>query len=439
MWLALLLTTLATRPLVPIDETRYVTVAWEMWQRGDFLVPHLNGLPYSHKPPLLFWLMHGGWWLFGVNEWWPRLVPALAALANVALVRQLAKRLWPEEEAAAELSPWILSGFLAWAFYSTAVLFDMLVVCGVLGVLYGLVLARDERPFLGFSLAALGTCFGLFAKGPVVLAFALPPILLGPWWARGVRPWRWGLGGLGALAAAVLGILAWALPAARAGGEAYSRAILWGQTADRVVAATAHPEPFWWYAAVLPLMLLPFSLWPALWRRLRPLTLADSGVRLCLAATVPSLLVMSLISAKQPHYLLAALPPLALVAARAAPPGTRRLALAAPAFFCILHLVAMPYLAAQVELHPIAGQLAQLERRGVPIAHRGIYHGQFHFLGRLEQPFEILLTDGEARAWLASHPDGALIAYYREAPPPWLGALDFAQPFRGQRVGIFHP
>jgi len=60
-------TALSTRTYFPIDETRYVGVAWEMWLRGDFLVPHLNGEPYSHKPPLLFWLFQAGWWLFGVT------------------------------------------------------------------------------------------------------------------------------------------------------------------------------------------------------------------------------------------------------------------------------------------------------------------------------------------------------------------------------------
>lgn len=42
------------RPLAPIDETRYVAVAWEMWQSGDFLVPTKNFELYTHKPPLLF-------------------------------------------------------------------------------------------------------------------------------------------------------------------------------------------------------------------------------------------------------------------------------------------------------------------------------------------------------------------------------------------------
>ena len=54
LWLLLILTSLVTRGFLPVDETRYVSVAWEMWLRHDFLVPHLNGAVYSHKPPLLF-------------------------------------------------------------------------------------------------------------------------------------------------------------------------------------------------------------------------------------------------------------------------------------------------------------------------------------------------------------------------------------------------
>ena len=85
-WFALAVAALFLRPLWPVDETRYVAVAWEMWQRGDFWVPYLNDAPYSHKPPLLFWLMQAGWALFGVNEWWPRLLSPLFALLSMPLM-----------------------------------------------------------------------------------------------------------------------------------------------------------------------------------------------------------------------------------------------------------------------------------------------------------------------------------------------------------------
>lgn len=49
-WGLLAAVSLASHTLLPIDETRYATVAWNMWQRGDLLVPWLNGGPYSDKP-----------------------------------------------------------------------------------------------------------------------------------------------------------------------------------------------------------------------------------------------------------------------------------------------------------------------------------------------------------------------------------------------------
>ena len=61
LWLAVVVAALFSRTLWPVDETRYASVAWEMWLRGDLLVPHLNGETYSHKPPLLFWLIQLGW------------------------------------------------------------------------------------------------------------------------------------------------------------------------------------------------------------------------------------------------------------------------------------------------------------------------------------------------------------------------------------------
>jgi len=94
-WAVLAVASIWLRPLWPVDETRYASVAWEMWLRGDFLVPYINGEPYSHKPPLLFWLIQFGWALFGVNDWWPRLVAPLCVLASVPLLLRLGRLLWP--------------------------------------------------------------------------------------------------------------------------------------------------------------------------------------------------------------------------------------------------------------------------------------------------------------------------------------------------------
>ncbi|HEX7970732.1 MAG TPA: glycosyltransferase family 39 protein, partial [Thiobacillus sp.] len=115
----LLLATLAvvallTRPVTPIDETRYLSAAWEMWLRGDFLVPFKNGEPYSHKPPFMFWMFQAGWAVFGVNEWWPRLVLPLFSAGALLLTYLLARRLWPQHDGLGGQAALVLASALLW-------------------------------------------------------------------------------------------------------------------------------------------------------------------------------------------------------------------------------------------------------------------------------------------------------------------------------------
>jgi 4-amino-4-deoxy-L-arabinose transferase-like glycosyltransferase len=341
LWLVLVAAALAARPAFPVDETRYLAVAWEMWQRGDFLVPHLNGVPYSHKPPLLFWLIHLGWAVFGVNDWWPRLLPALLALTAVMLTARLARRLWPGEPEIARLSAWLLFGSLAWVVYTVALLFDMLLVCSVLLGVVGLArAARTPDDTSGWTMVGAAVAIGLLAKGPVIWLHLLPLALAAPWWQEAVRggassgqaPGRassW----YGRLALAVgsgcLVALLWALAAAWRGGEDYARELLWGQTEGRLVHAFAHARPVYWYLLWLPFVLFPWSLWPTFWRALlgRRQQLSDPAPtqadwRLFAAWLVPPFVGLSLISGKQIHYLLPLLPAVCLLGARALkPPG----------------------------------------------------------------------------------------------------------------------
>jgi 4-amino-4-deoxy-L-arabinose transferase-like glycosyltransferase len=501
----------ALRPILPIDETRYVSVAWEMWLRGDFLVPYLNGLPYSEKPPLLFWLIHLGWWAFGVNGWWPRLVPALFALANLFLTGALARRLWPDRQEAARRVPAVLLGFFLWGLYTTLILFDMLVTFCVLLALLGVYEARMRGGLRPWLLAGTALGMGLLAKGPVVLVAPLCVCLLEPWWGRDLpRPagsgarGRWWLGLAVAVAVAAAVALAWALPAAAAGGETYGRAILLTQTEERIVRSFAHQRPWWWYLPLLPLFAFPYSLWPPLWKtaaRMRPGRL-DTGQRFCLAWFLPGLALLSVISGKQPHYLLPLCPALALLGTRLldeAPAVHRRhvlLPLAAlalvgavllggpllarqlrlpswasdvsPGFGLLLLLVAGGFVAGfprifpgrpaaptlislvflvvlhlgfasaprqAFDLGPMAGYLAELQRQGRPIAFVEFYHGQFHFLGRLERPFEVI-HGGSEYIWLLGHPGGRVIQNL-DYMPPGIGRIELAQPYRDHILAVW--
>jgi 4-amino-4-deoxy-L-arabinose transferase-like glycosyltransferase len=331
---------LVARPMTPIDETRYVSVAWEMWLRGDFLVPFKNGAPYSHKPPLMIWMFQAGWAVFGVNEWWPRLVSPLFSAGGLLLTMSLAGRLWPAQSGLGGQAVVVLSACLLWTIFSTSAMFDVLLAFFTLIGMHGTLLAADGKPRRGFALLGLAIGLGVLAKGPVILLHLLPAAVLAPWWNRAgsshvaVRWPRW-FGGI--LLAVLLGTaiaLSWAIPAGMAGGEEYRRAIFWGQTADRMVQSFAHRRAFWWYLPLLPVMFFPWFVWPGLWRALLQFGRQglDRGGRFCLAWMLPVFLAFSFISGKQPHYLIPVFPAFALLTVRALRDGTRTGGLGLPSF-----------------------------------------------------------------------------------------------------------
>jgi len=323
--LILFLLTLAAflaRPLTPIDETRYVSVAWEMWLRDEYLVLFKNGEPYSHKPPLLFWLYNLGWAVFGVNEWWPRLVSPLFSLGGLLLTLSIARRLWPDDPESHRNALWVLGASLLWMVFSTSAMFDVMLAFFVLVGVRGLLIGADGAMKRGFAWLALAIGMGVLAKGPVILLHLLPAAALAPWWAgslHGGLNWkRWYVGILLAVLGGAAIALAWAIPAAIHGGEEYRDAIFWGQTADRMVNSFAHKRPLWWYLPLLPLLLFPWLLWPGLWGRLIAIRREglDRGLRFCLAWMAPVFLAFSFISGKQVHYLVPLFPAFALFAGR---------------------------------------------------------------------------------------------------------------------------
>lgn len=293
---------------LPLFSTRTLTVAWEMWHLGEWLLPHQNGLPYSHKAPLLYWLIHAGWAVGGVSDVWPRVLEVLLSTANLVLVALLARRLFPDRPAVARLAPWVLAGTMFWFLYSLQIMFDLLVSACALLSLLGLA-RRDARGSFApqWRLVVLGLWLGLLAKGPVALLHLAFPLLLGPWWNDAARaaPRRWYAAVGGSLAAALALFALWVVPVAILGGEAYRQELLVTQTAGRVVDAFDHGRPAWWYLSVLPILLFPWIAWPAAWRGLREGAPADDpGLRLLVLWLLPTLLAFSLVSGKQAYYVL---------------------------------------------------------------------------------------------------------------------------------------
>lgn len=90
-WAVVALLSIFLHGPLPLYSTRTLAVAWEMWDRGSWLVPLFNGAPYSHKTPLLPWLLHAGWALGGVNDVWPRLLMVLLGTLVIAQSGQIGR------------------------------------------------------------------------------------------------------------------------------------------------------------------------------------------------------------------------------------------------------------------------------------------------------------------------------------------------------------
>lgn len=311
------------RPLTPIDETRYLAVAWEMHLSGDWLVPSKNFAPYSDKPPLLFWAINLVWLVTGVSEFAARMVGPLFCGAAIWLTAILARRLWPDDRDVGGRAALALAGLSIFVVAGSLTMFDAPLAVAVLIGLISLHSAAGHaeagrfgfRPWAGFG-AALA--LGVLTKGPVILFHLLPAALLLPIWSADRLPWR-GLPlrlGFG-LAVGLALVALWLVPAAITGGEEYRAAILWHQSAGRLTESFAHARPWWFFLAILPLMAFPLAWTPTLWRAAgKARWRTDPGLRLCLIWTGSALLLFSLTSGKQVHYLVPELPALALIAAR---------------------------------------------------------------------------------------------------------------------------
>jgi 4-amino-4-deoxy-L-arabinose transferase-like glycosyltransferase len=426
-----------------------------MWLSGDYLVPHLNGEAYSHKPPLLFWLMDASWALFGVNDWVHRLIAPLFALASLFLTARIARRLWPASHAA-NAAPLLLIAGIFWGTFSTLTMFDMMVATWTLVGINGIVDAWQGRRTFGWMLFAIAIGFGVLSKGPVILVFLLPVALAAPYWMKGdvPRP-KWKCWYLGILIATLVGAaiaLAWAIPAGISGGEAYRNAIFWGQSAGRMVDSFAHKKPIYWYVAILPPMLLPWLLWPsflrAVWTGLKKLrtrspAMPDAGARLLAIWIGVPFVIFSLFSGKAPHYLLPFLPAIAIAAAigiERLPNGPRALrqvpaiAVLGALIVVTVHLGMNTRLKEAYDLKPIAQKLAGYERDGYALAHYGNYHAQFQFLGRLAHPIDEI-DNNDVATWLAQHPKAKIVSYRDKMPTD--ATPDYAQRFRGRFVLIW--
>ena len=333
----------------PADEPRFVLVAKQMVDSGDFLIPHRGAEIYPDKPPLFMWLLTAAHGLTG--EWRIAfLLPSLlASLGTIALTFDLALKLWGRR--AAKLAALMLLFAFQFTYQAKRAQIDPFLVFAMTAATHAFMTHALLAPSrvthaAGWFMAAIGT----ISKGVGALALLMLPVIAVarkiaarsplPRWSRRPRAtaanlepdslvgagsvprpshWAWGLLAFIAAAALWLGpllITTWLRDDAEL--SAYVREILLGQTARRYANPDHHFQPWWYFAEVMATTWLPFVLaWPwALpyaWRRWRDRRDARVFIPLVWSAVV--LLFFSLSPGKRDMYILPILPMLCVALA----------------------------------------------------------------------------------------------------------------------------
>jgi 4-amino-4-deoxy-L-arabinose transferase-like glycosyltransferase len=298
------------RDLFVGDETKYGQVVREMHRTGSVVVPTLDGKPFSHKPPLNFWLIYGLTHLFGLYSIWPFVIPSLVALACTIWVVSWASREIAGAGVEAVSAFIFVTFYLAWGLAQTARM-DLQFVAAVSAAavfLYRFL----EREGGNRALLGAGAFVGLaiLFKGPMAMVIVLFLFGLECFRRRRLPRGNYLVAGILALAP----VAVWLAVAIRQGGEVYARDVLITQNLGRAVGSWTHREPPWFYVMHAPGTFFPWFFLGviAILAGFRRPGGGSQSLRFCVSWMLAVLIPFSIISGKLDVYMLPAMVPLAL-------------------------------------------------------------------------------------------------------------------------------
>jgi 4-amino-4-deoxy-L-arabinose transferase-like glycosyltransferase len=271
---------LGSFPLIGPDEPRYAQIAREMFERGDWLTPTLGGFRWFEKPVLLYWLQIVFYKLFGVSELAARAGSAIFGLLTIFSLWILGRFFNAETQRRGEkettktedqkpktdFANWLAliaassAGLLV---FSRGASFDIILTFPITASLVSFFIWENRKSqianlkfliafhlFIGIALLAKGLVGIVFPYGIVAFYYLLS-------WKFPNKTFIFSL--IWGTLLSLLVASAWYLPMYRAHGWTFiDEFFIQHHFARYTSNKYQHPQPFYFFFWVLPLMTLPW-------------------------------------------------------------------------------------------------------------------------------------------------------------------------------------
>ncbi|HEX8397679.1 MAG TPA: glycosyltransferase family 39 protein [Pyrinomonadaceae bacterium] len=333
-------------PLVGPDEPRYAQVAREMFERSDWITPTLGGFNWFEKPALLYWFEIAAYKIFGVNEFSARFGSAIFGLLTIFTIYLLCR--FVSQNPAANNEQRTANDYANYTFilaatsiglivFSRAASFDIILTFPITAALACFFVSQHAASPRRHAIASLAGFYffigvALLAKG--LIGFVLPFGVAFCYFAA-LRKFPSKTFLLSLIWGNLLSVLVasvWYAPMyLRHGWTFVDEFFIQHHFARYASNKFAHPEPFWFFWAILPALILPWTpfLLAAIWRVFkdqrpktkdqRPIDSSQHSLKIfALVWLLVPLVFFSFSGSKLPGYILPALPAAIILAAEEA-------------------------------------------------------------------------------------------------------------------------
>ena len=321
-------------PFLGPDEPRYAQVAVEMFNRGDWVTPTLGGHNWFEKPVLLYWYEILSFNIFGVSEFAARLGSAFSGLATVAALWILGRNIDTVKKRLGKWFALLGATTLSIIGFSHGASFDIIVTFPLTAALVSFYIFEKRNSSGESGQATPLLLFYVFvgvavlAKGLIGVVFPFAIITFYYFLSRKLPSAKFLLSVVWGMAVASIIAALWYLPMYLTHGYEFIDEFIIQHHFQRFTSNKyQHPQPFYFFWWILPLMTLPWMplFFAELWQRSRaffssgaeisPTTAKSSIFLFALAWLLVPLVFFSLSGSKLPGYVLPSVPPAIVIAA----------------------------------------------------------------------------------------------------------------------------